>query len=108
MTTAEIDRRTAQAFAGQMMGVLNNGMLALMLSIGHQTGLFDTMASLPPATSEEIAKAGGLNERYVREWLGAMATGRVVEYDAARRAYRLPPSMPPHSRGPRAPATSPT
>jgi SAM-dependent methyltransferase len=91
MTTAQIDTAKAQAFGGQMMAVLNNGMLALMTSVGHQTGLFDTMASLPPATSQEIAKAAGLNERYVREWLGAMVTGAVVEYDAARHAYRLPP-----------------
>jgi 2-polyprenyl-3-methyl-5-hydroxy-6-metoxy-1,4-benzoquinol methylase len=91
MTTAEIDTAKAEAFGGQMMGVVNNGMLALMLSVGHQTGLFDTMASLPPSTSHEIAKAGGLNERYVREWLGVMVTGGVVEYAAARHAYRLPP-----------------
>jgi 2-polyprenyl-3-methyl-5-hydroxy-6-metoxy-1,4-benzoquinol methylase len=32
-----------------------------------------------------------LNERYVREWLGAMVTGRVVEYDAAKQTYFLPP-----------------
>ena len=39
------------------------------------------MAELPPSTSEEIAKQAGLNERYVREWLGAMVTGRIVNYD---------------------------
>ena len=27
----------------------------------------------------------------MREWLGAMVTGGIVEYDAARRRYRLPP-----------------
>ena len=42
-----------------------------MTSIGHQTGLFDTMAGLPPSTSEQIAEAAGLHERYVREWLGS-------------------------------------
>ena len=45
-----------EAFAEQMLGVLNDAMLALMTSIGHQTGLFDTMADLPPSTSEEIAR----------------------------------------------------
>jgi len=62
-----------------------------MTSIGHQTGLFDTMAGLPPATSERIAKAAGLQERYVREWLGAMVAGRIVEYDTAEKTYVLPP-----------------
>ncbi|MEO6397137.1 MAG: class I SAM-dependent methyltransferase [Tepidiformaceae bacterium] len=79
-----------EAFGGKMMGVLNDASLALMLSIGHRTGLLDAMAELRPSTSEEIASAAGLNERYVREWLGAVTTGRIVEYDAATRKYTLP------------------
>jgi hypothetical protein len=51
-----------------------------MISIGHQTGLYDTMATLAPSTSGQIATAAGLDERYVREWLGAMVTGRVVDH----------------------------
>lgn len=88
--TTPFDPTEAEAFAGRMVGVLNDASLALMTSIGHQTGLFDTMAGLPPSTSVEIAGAARLDERYVREWLGAMTTGRVVEYDAGTRTYHLP------------------
>jgi SAM-dependent methyltransferase len=49
------------------------------------------MAELPPTTSQGIAAATGLSERYVREWLGAMVTGGVVEYDPDTSTYRLPP-----------------
>ena len=91
MTTVELDMSKVEAFGGQMVGFLNGGAAALGLSIGHQTGLFDAMAELPPATSDEIAEAAGLNERYVREWLGAMVTAGVVEYDRGRGAYVLPP-----------------
>ena len=91
MTTQEMDTAKAEAFAGQMVGVLNGGMLSLMLSIGHQTGLLDKMGELPPSSSADIAKAAGLNERYVREWLGAMVTGDIVDYDPAEKTYRLPP-----------------
>lgn len=91
MATHQVDQQKKEAFAGQMLGILNGASLAFMTSVGHQTGLFDTMAELRPSTSEEIAKAAGLNERYVREWLGGMVTGRVVEYDAGARTYRLPP-----------------
>jgi len=73
-----------------MLGILNNAALALMTSIGHRTGLFDTMAGLPPSTSAQIAAAAGLNERYVREWLGAMVVGRIVDYDPASGGYHLP------------------
>ena len=48
------------------------------------------MAGLPPATSAQIADAAGLNERYVREWLGGMTTGQVVDYDADAATYSLP------------------
>ena len=51
MTTQELNQEAVQAFAGKMVGVLNDAGLALMTSIGHQAGLFDTMAGLPPSTS---------------------------------------------------------
>ena len=88
------DEQVAEAFANRLFNILNSGALASMLSIGHRTGLLDTMAALrssdSAATSEQIAKAAGLNERYVREWLGAMVTGRIVNYDSASKTYILP------------------
>ncbi len=93
MTTHQLDQAKVEAFGGQLVGVLNGGALSLMISIGHQTGLFDTLAGLPPSRNEAIARAAGLNERYVREWLGAMVTGRVVDYDAAGGTYSLPPEL---------------
>ncbi len=81
----------AEAFANHMFEVLNHGALALMMSIGYRTGLFDVMARLSPSTSQCIAQTAGLCERYVREWLGAMVTGRIVEYDPTTQLYVLPP-----------------
>lgn len=85
-----IDQQKSEAFAEKMLGVLNNASIGLMVSVGHRTGLFDRMADLPPSTSQEIAEATGLNERYVREWLGAMVTGGIVEHDPASDTYVLP------------------
>lgn len=90
-----IDQARAEAFGERMLGVVNDACLALMTSIGHQVGLFDTLAGLPPATSEQIADAAGLQERYAREWLGAMTASEVVEYDPGTQTYRLPPRTPP-------------
>ena len=87
---AAFDGAKAEAFGGQMMGVLNGAMISIMCSVGHQTGLFDRMADMEPATSDQIARTAGLNERYVREWLAAMVTGRIVDYDAGTRTYSLP------------------
>lgn len=91
MTTAEFDAARAEAFAERLLDVINGGALAVMISVGHRTGLFDTLAGLGDATSERLADAAGLNERYVREWLGAMVTGRIVDHDHEAGTYRLPP-----------------
>ncbi len=88
---ASMNEQKADLFAEKMINILNHGALALMTSIGHRTGLFDTMATLHPATSEQIAQAAQLNERYVREWLGAMVTGYFVEYNSEKNTYFLPP-----------------
>jgi len=79
-----------KSFNQTMMDVMNNAALALMISVGHRTKLFDIMAKLPPSSSKDIAKKASLNERYVREWLGALVTSDVVDYDAKNRLYSLP------------------
>lgn len=81
----------SEAFADDLIQTLNQGATALMLSIGHRTGLFDAMAELPPSSSESIASHAGLEERYVREWLAAMVVARIVEFDADEGRYHLPP-----------------
>src|SRR5258705_12577450 len=81
---------TTEEFAERMVGAIDNASMAILLSIGHQTKLFDTLAELPPATSAQIADAAGLNERYVREWLGGVVAAQVVEYDPASQTYSLP------------------
>ena len=78
-TLHQIDTQKAETFGETLVDMLNKGSLAVMASIGHRSGLFDTMHQLEPSTSQEIADAAKLNERYVREWLGAMVTGGIVE-----------------------------
>ncbi|NBD18736.1 MAG: methyltransferase domain-containing protein [Cyanobacteria bacterium] len=94
MTTQSLDSNfnssQAEAFAEKLLNRLNSGGLALMISIGHRTHLFDTMAELPPTTSSQIAQAANLQERYVREWLKAMTVGGIIEYDPKTFHYYLP------------------
>jgi DNA-binding IclR family transcriptional regulator len=73
-----------------MLRTTNEAALALMVRVGHRTGLFDVMAAMPAATSAEIASRASLDERYVREWLAVMTTGRIVEHDGAAGSYWLP------------------
>ena len=90
-TSSAFDPTKAEVFAGRLLSALNDGALCLMASIGHRTGLFDAMRDQPPRTSGEIASLAGLNERYVREWLGAMVTAGVVTVDPQTVRFTLPP-----------------
>lgn len=90
LSKPEFDKSKADSFVEYTLGLLNSGFLSLMISIGHRTRLFDVMSNLPPSSSEEIARNAKLNERYVREWLGAMVTGKIVEYNPETRSFKLP------------------
>lgn len=87
---AALDQEAVEAFGERILETINGGALAMMISIGHRTGLFDVMSRMKPDTSAAIAEQAGLDERYVREWLGAMVTGRVVEIDPGTKRYHLP------------------
>ncbi len=88
--TEQFSAEKHEQFAQKLTTTVNSAGLSLMISIGHRTGLFDCMGEIDWATSNLIADRAELKERYVREWLGAMVTGGVVEYDPKNKTYRLP------------------
>jgi len=85
----ELDRKRVQEFARKVFGFYTGGVVTLMIELGYRHGLFEAAAQ-GPATSAELAARAGLDERYVREWLGAMATGGVIDYDPATSRFTLP------------------
>lgn len=84
------DAAKAQAFAGRMLGAINDAAFVLMTSVGHRTGLFGALASISPCTATALAAHTGLAERYVREWLAVMVTARAVTYAPDDATYHLP------------------
>ncbi len=76
-------------FEEYMLDVMNKAATALMLSVGHRTKLFDSMYDCTAMTSNQLAEKSNLNERYVREWLGTMVTGKIVDYDPTSKTYSL-------------------
>lgn len=89
-TAPAFDTVRSEAFAEKVLGIVSGATTALMISLGHRTGLFDAMERTGTATPAQIAAEAGLAERYVREWLGAMVTSGVVEYQAEAGLYILP------------------
>jgi ubiquinone/menaquinone biosynthesis C-methylase UbiE len=81
-STADFETRLVQA--------LNQGGLLLLTSIGHRTGLLNALAGQAPLTSQALAERTGLQERYVREWLGGMVAAEVIETDPETITYWLP------------------
>jgi SAM-dependent methyltransferase len=90
MLDTTFNQKKAEAFSESLVDALNKCAIGLAISLGHRTRLFDTMENLPFSTSAQIADAANLNERYVREWLGAMVTGRIVNYNQETKTYKLP------------------
>jgi hypothetical protein len=89
ITEAELDPQRLEEATCRLTSIYAGSMLNYMIDIGHRTGLL-VAATQGPATSEELANRAGLQERYVREWLGAMVTGDVFTYDPAAKTYELP------------------
>ena len=85
------DQHRVKAFTGLMARHIDGASAMLMVELGRRVGLFETLAAMGPASSAGVAERAGLAERYVREWLGAMACAGIVEYDATARTYTLPP-----------------
>lgn len=56
--------------------------VSLMIHIGDRLGLYQAMADLGPVSSQDLASATGLHERWVREWLlGQAAAGLIHKVD---------------------------
>lgn len=67
-------------FSKTMTDILNYGSLNLAMAIGYRTRLFDFMDESDSFQSAcEIAEKTTLNERYIKEWLGIMVCGGIIE-----------------------------
>lgn len=89
-----MDQNKHEQFVEHALGDLKGGMMLLMTHIGDRLGLFRALAE-QPGTSEQLAATTRLQERYLREWLAAMASGGYLEYDPQTRIFSLPPEHAP-------------
>ena len=81
---------TASGFESHLGDIASLACVAHGVGLGSNLGLFETIAKLDkPATCEKIATAAGYRERYVREWLGLMVTGKIIDYDVTDKTYYI-------------------
>ncbi len=79
-----------EEFQSKILSIYTGAVLTNLIEIGYQTGLFEESAKTP-ITSKELSDRLHLSERYVREWLNAMATADIYLYDGESKKYTLPP-----------------
>src|SRR3989442_10601927 len=90
MTTQQsVDQAKTEAFLGKELTDTSGMTTTIMASIGDRLGLFQQLAH-GPATSAQLATRADINERYAREWLGALASAGYVVDDPARGRLTLP------------------
>jgi hypothetical protein len=100
---ATIDAARQEEFVGKVVGQISGTMTTLLGAVGDRLGLFKNLAAEGPATSAELASRTKLNERYLREWLGGMATAGYLDHEGTTKRFSLPAehaSVLAHENGP--------
>jgi len=88
---SQLDWDKIKSFSKQVYGDIGAAMLGALSYIGDRLGIFSVLAEAGSVTSADLAKRTGLSERYLREWLSAMAAAGYLNYDAAAKTYAMPP-----------------
>jgi 2-polyprenyl-3-methyl-5-hydroxy-6-metoxy-1,4-benzoquinol methylase len=88
-----LNEEKLHAFIGKMLGDIGGAMSVPTVRIGHRLGLFDALDQGPATAAELAERAGGLHERYVREWALAQAANGYVDYDGATERFSLSPEQ---------------
>jgi 2-polyprenyl-3-methyl-5-hydroxy-6-metoxy-1,4-benzoquinol methylase/DNA-binding transcriptional ArsR family regulator len=102
--TAAVDPEALNQLLGQVITDAGGALILPLALLGDRLGLFTELAAGGPATAAELAERTGLTERYLREWLLAMAAAGYVTYleeptgpggdrSAAGASYRLSPEQ---------------
>jgi len=85
---------TEANFADRIGQILEAGALNVTLGLGYELGLFEALDGAGPLTLDELATKAEVDPRYLREWLGAMVSGDVLEVtseDDLPERYHLTP-----------------
>ncbi|HEY5290562.1 MAG TPA: hypothetical protein VIJ59_11090, partial [Caulobacteraceae bacterium] len=91
---AQLDEDKLHTFVGKMLGDLGGAMSVPTVRIGFRLGLFKALHDGGPATASDLARrAGGLAERYVREWALAQAANGFVDYQPGAETFSLSPEQ---------------
>jgi ubiquinone/menaquinone biosynthesis C-methylase UbiE len=89
----EVNPKKLDEFVGKVMGDIGGSFALLLSFIGDQTGVYRTLRDIGPCTTTELAKLSKVDERYLREWLSALAAAGYVDYDPQEETFSLTPEQ---------------
>lgn len=77
----QLDDEAAALMAFQVWNYKQGELVSLLIHLGDRLGLYEAMAGAGPLTAAELAeRAGGLSERWVREWVSSQAAAGLVDH----------------------------
>ena len=92
--TTPVNETKLNEFLGKVVTDVGAAMSAALVVLGDQLGLWRALAAADkPITPADLARRTETTERYVREWLNAMAAGGYVTYCKDTKTYRLEPEQ---------------
>ena len=90
----QLDENKLHAFVGKMLADLGGAFSVPTVRLGLRLGLFKALHADGPLTATELANAaGGLTERYVREWALAQAANGYIDFDSASQKFSVSPEQ---------------
>lgn len=77
----QLDDEAVRLMAFQVWSYKQGELVALLIHLGDRLGLYEAMAGAGPLTADEVAdRAGGLAERWVREWLSSQVAAGLLTH----------------------------
>ncbi len=87
------DMQKVESLVGRLIGDVGAAVSGALVVLGDEVGLFKAMADGKPVTSTELSKKTAIKERYLREWLSALAAADYLTYDEKTDRFCLTPEQ---------------
>ncbi|KAF3100612.1 hypothetical protein TWF706_006165 [Orbilia oligospora] len=89
--------KSEQELRDQILSIASLGQVAMAMALGVELKLFEAMATVckaspkHSATVAEVAAQAACKERYIYEWMAAMACGNLIDVDPSGQHFSMRP-----------------
>ena len=87
------DETRLNELIGKVIGDVAGALSLYMAYLGDQAGIFTALDGAGRLTLEQLADKTGLNEKYLREWLGSVSAAGYVNFDMEHETFSITPEQ---------------